>query len=56
MQPYVEQNFAGSAQGGESCLVEWRSELRRVAAALIGASAVNDNSYQHDDSQTTTEK
>jgi len=50
VQPYVEQAVADSAQGGESCLVEWRSELRRVAAALIGASAVNDNSYEHDNS------
>ena len=50
MQPYVEQAVADSAQGGESCLVEWRSERRRVAAALIGASAVNDNSYEYDDS------
>ena len=45
MQPYVEQAVADSAQGGESCLVEWRSERRRVAAVLIGGSAVKDNSF-----------
>ncbi len=45
MQPCVEQAFADSAQGGESCLVEWRSVRRRVAAVLIGASAVKDNSF-----------
>ena len=49
MQPYVEQAVADSAQGGESWLVKWQSGSRRVAAALIGASAVNDNS-KHDDS------